>query len=384
MSTLYEPLPKEFVSKTAFFDFKTPLTQALDEIAKFGAVIVTKDKAYFGVADDRVVSRKGSDKSMKFSTAVAVGRFARKLPMLDKDMSVGKAIGYFHEFSTKAMPFGDGKTVTGLVRRDAILRSILSLHLLSRAKVSDMTSMPLLAIDADATVPQAINVMSQNGVKKLAVMDKGKVYGIIVHKDIFANYARSSDRMPELTSDPISFNKVSVRDAARTDVFSIDYGSPSDNAIRQILERNVSSRLVTSNGKPVGMVSARDVFEFAAATVEKEKHTVIITGMDANGVEEYEQDMEDEVNRFVEKMDRFGTNGVSYAAINVNKVKNKGYEMRARLGFQRSGVVFATATGYGLDSTLTALLDSLFKQVKGKKEVRISGRKGADRYYAGE
>jgi len=383
MSTLYEPLPKEFVSQTISFDYKTPLTQALDEMKKFGAVIVTKDREYYGLADSRAVSRKGSQKSMKFSKTLPVGRFARRLPLLNRDMSIGKVIEYFHEFSTKAMPYGEGSKVSGVVKRDVVLRSIISLHLLSKSKVSDAMSMPVLTIETSANLSQAINAMTQNKVRKLVVLDRGKLFGIITHKDIYENFARVNERHPELTAEPRSLNNVSVKEVAKTTLYSVDYNTPMEDAIRRLLERGISSLVVTRSARPAGVLSIRDVFEVAAATMEKEKHTIIITGIDDSTID-YEQDIEIEAGKLIEKIDRFGKLGVNYAAINVNKVKNKGYELKARLGFERKGVIFATATGYGLESTLTSLLNNLFKQVKERKEEMVDDRRKSERYYGEE
>lgn len=383
MSTLYEPLPKEFVSKTASFDYKTPMTQALDEINKFGAIIVVKDGSYFGIADGRAVSRKGSQRSLKFAKALPIGRFARKLPVLGPDVSVGKAISYFHEFATKAFPYQEGTKITGIVKRDMLLRSIISLHLLSKATVSDAMSTPVLAIDADASLSQAVSVMSQNKITRLIVIDKGRFFGLITHKDIYAGFARVDTRHPELIAEPRSLINVTVRELARTEIHSIDYRSQLEDAIRSLLSKGISSLVVTRNGRPAGMLSIRDIFELAASSIEKKHSRVIITGID-NSTLDYEQNIENEANRMIDKIDRFGRLGISYAAIHVNRVKSKGYELKARLGFERKGVIYATATGYGLESTLTALLDSLFKQARERKELVVSSRKGAERYYAEE
>ena len=237
MSTLYEPLPKEFVSKTASFDYKTPMTQALDGISQFGAVIVVKDKEYFGIADGRAVSRKGSDRSLKFAKTLPVGRFARKLPVLGPDVSVGRTISYFHEFSAKAFPYRDAGGITGIVKRDVVLRSIISLHLLSKSVVGDAMSTPVLAIDAGASLSQAMSVMSQNKITRLIVVDGGKPFGLITHKDIYSNFARADSRHPELTPEPRSLSDVTVRQVARTETHSIDYQSPLEDAIRSLLSQ---------------------------------------------------------------------------------------------------------------------------------------------------
>lgn len=380
MPTLLEPLPDEFVSKTAFFDYKTPITKALAEINRLGAVIVMQGNDYCGVVDARTLFREGPH-SLKYSKSLPLGKFMRKLPVLVAGASMSKAIDYFHEFSAKALPYMDGDKISGIVRREVLLSAIVSSHLLSKSKVSDAMSTPVIAINANANVSQAIHEMSQNKIARLVVLDKGKLSGIITQKDIAGMFTKSEDRLPEKEHSVYAPANVLVSNVAKSSVYSINYDRPIEEAIRSLLERKISSLVVLRNGRPVGLLSIRDVFTVAASHVEKERSKIIITGLD-DFTKEYQDEIEDEIHRMVERVGKFSRFGVDYASVNVKKIKSKGYEFHARLGLQKKGAIFVSASGYGLEATLTQLLDNIYKIVKNRKEVIVSTSKEADRYYA--
>ncbi|MGB0029234.1 MAG: CBS domain-containing protein [Nitrososphaeraceae archaeon] len=61
-------------------------------------------------------------------------------------------------------------------------------------QIKDVMSFPLLAIDANASVEQAVDIMIQNGVRHLLVIQDNDVYkplGIITHSD-FARYLKAN------------------------------------------------------------------------------------------------------------------------------------------------------------------------------------------------
>ncbi len=127
MQIPFESIPKEFISSTVFYDYKEPITSAVDKINKYGAVVVTKDGKYYGIVDDRTISRKGTN----ISKNMAIGNFASKLYALGKADTLERAIYIMYESRTKALPYIDNGNVSGIIKRETMLKAILSLHLLS-------------------------------------------------------------------------------------------------------------------------------------------------------------------------------------------------------------------------------------------------------------
>lgn len=381
MPALFEALPKEFVSGTSFYDYKTPVTEALEKVKKFGAVVVLKGKEYYGIVDDRSLFRTRTLKPLSFSKRFPVGKFARKLPILDSATSLGVLIKSFHDFGTKALPYQDGKRITGIVRRDVVVSTILSLHMLSKSRVADIMSSPVISIDAESNVARAVGEMEKSKIARLVVMDsRNRLAGLIALRDVADRFAKPQERLPERKTDIFSPSNVSVASVMRTPVYTIDSGMPAEDAARKMLENKVSSLVVTRGAAPVGIVSARDIIENAAASTAKTQSRIIISGLDEY-TREYEQPLRDAIDKMISKADRFERTSVDYVSVNVERHRERNYELHARLALRGKGVVFAHSTGYSLESTLNSLLNSIYKRIRSRKESFLSKRKLAERHY---
>src|SRR5271157_2044390 len=148
----FESIPKEFVSNVQVYDYKTPLSEVLSRINVDGAIVVTKQNEYFGIVDDRTIAKKGE---ISIPLKFPIGKVARKVPLLDQSTSIEKTILQFFNSATKILPYTEGNQIKGMVKREMILRAILSLHLLSNYSAEDAMSSPVIAIDANANIAQA-------------------------------------------------------------------------------------------------------------------------------------------------------------------------------------------------------------------------------------
>jgi CBS domain-containing protein len=332
------------------------------------------------MVDDRSIFRSRAIKPLSFPKSFPVGKFAVKMPVLDSNTSLGRLISYFHDFSAKALPYREGTRITGIVRRNFVLSTIVSLHMLSKTRVGDVMSAPLITTDANSNVAQAMDAMEKNKIARLVVLDNERLAGLISQRDISDSFTRPQERLPEKKSRKFSSANVSVSSVMRTPVYTIDFGRSAEEAARQMLEKKVSSLVVTRSFKPVGVITIRDIIESAAATTAKTQSKVIVSGLDEY-TKDYDQQVRDSVNRLIAKIDKFENLDVDYVSVNIKRHKERNYEMHARLSLQRRGIVFAHATGYNLDSTLASLLESIYKRMRDRKEGLVDNKRLEERRY---
>ena len=193
MEEAFSNVPERFVTKTRVYDSKDKLSDALTSINKLGAVIVTRDKEYKGIVDSKALARRDA---LKIIDTTQIGKFARNVPLLDSSTSIAKAALYFYDSAAKALPYYEKERVKGVVKREEILKSILSLHLLSKQNAEAIMSTPLIAISPDVTVTKALKLMEDNRVRRLAVVQDGRLVGIITHRDI-RQYTAKMQARPE-------------------------------------------------------------------------------------------------------------------------------------------------------------------------------------------
>jgi CBS domain-containing protein len=81
---------------------------------------------------------------------------------------------------------GSGEVVGIATERDIIEDIILLGKDPEEAKVQDIMTKNLIAINSDATLEEAAEVMVNHKIKKLPVIDKGRLVGIVTATDLIA------------------------------------------------------------------------------------------------------------------------------------------------------------------------------------------------------
>ncbi|MDE1762480.1 MAG: CBS domain-containing protein [Candidatus Micrarchaeota archaeon] len=374
MPKAFETLPEEFVSQTKMCDYKTPLSTMMGKIKSHGSVIVMKGKEYYGLVDDRTIASKGA---IKINEKFPAGKFAKKVPMLDEATSIEKAIHYFYNSGTKALPFTEGNKIKGVIKREMMLRAILSLHLLSNYNAGYAMSSPVVAIDKDSTVAQAKSAMESHKVNKIIALSGSKVYGILAYSDIIAGFAKLTGRATTEKERTV-VNKISatkVGEVCQTNVYRIDHSRPIEEAIKSMIELDISSLLVTKSDKPVGILTVKDLFELVVSSATGVQERIFISGLDAR-TKEYEDEIRSELEALADRVDRFGRLKTDYISLNIRSPRAKNYEMKGRLSLAKGGTISSAAFGFSIEDTLKKLTDNIYNEVRRKKEIIVTGKRG--------
>ena len=372
MKVAFELIPKEFVCDTVVYDYKDPMSDALSKVNKFGAVVVFKDGSYYGIVDDRSIAHNGTT---KIPQNYPVGKFAKQVPTLSNNVDIKRAIEVFYNSSSKAVPFTEDAKIKGIVKRSDILKSILSLHLLSTYKASDVMSTPVIAIDQEESLDRAKYAMRENGVNRLAVLDRGKLFGILSYKDIISSDMQLKTRQPAFS--PKGRMHPKVGEFAQRSIHTIDYGDSAEQAIRELIKNNISSLLVTRKGKPSGMLTVRDVLETIVKNSNVTRRNIVISGLNTYN-KEYEDDITITLESFAQKADKFRDVKVDYIALNIKDIKgekSRRCELKARVGLAHGGTVSMGACGFNIERTLKVLTSKLYKAIETKNDLVITGRK---------
>ena len=80
----------------------------------------------------------------------------------------------------------DGKPVGIITERDLVVRVLAKNILPSKLKANEVMSSPLMTISPDATISEAARMMSRLNIRRLGVVYRGELIGIISSKDILA------------------------------------------------------------------------------------------------------------------------------------------------------------------------------------------------------
>ncbi len=371
MKIAFESVPSEFVSETSFYDYKVPVTESLASISKNGSVVVTKDGEYFGVVDSRTVGRKG----VKIGKGSTISKFAVKVPVIDSSTSIEKAVYLFYHSGSKALPFYEGKKITGIVKRETILKAVLSLHLLSDYKVREIMSTPIVAVSPQTQVTQALSIMNKGNINRLVVMNGDRAEGMVTYRSILQETGglenRSADR-----KDRVGRSQ-EVGQIIENEPISIDQDKGVDDAIRELVEKDISCLLVRKVGKPIGMLTIRDLFEVVTkGSAAGSDENIVISGLD-DWTTEFKDDIMEELKKLEEKINRFNKLDVESISANVKRHRAKNYEVKLRVWLKRRGVVSAASSGFTLNKTLDDTISKVYNSIVEKKEIVYSEQRGS-------
>ena len=363
MKLAFQPIPKEFVSSTEFFDSKSPLTKAIEKVSKYGAVVVLNGKDYFGIVDERSIQSK---KNLDIGKRESISKFAKKAPVLDSSTSIDKAIIDFYESGSKALAYREEGKIKGIVHRNSLLKAMLSLHLISDYKVQEIMSTPILAINEDANLGQAKAAMDKNRVKRLIVMSKNGASGILTYKDIMKYLMQSRSRviMPRSSVQP----DISVGEASNRNIYSISKDASIDDAIRSFVKNKVSSLMVVGDSRPIGVVTVKDVFEVIAKESSSRENRITLSGLDSY-TKEYEDDIKEDLSALMEKLNRFHKIQTTGVSANVKRLKDKNYEVKLRIFLTERGAVSIATSGYSMERVLNDAINKAYGIIRNRKEI---------------
>lgn len=367
-----QSIPKALISETMTLDYTTPISKVSSYLKKYPAIIISKNKEYYGVVDTRTIYRSKHDLSVP--TNEKAERFVVKAPKITNSTSVDDLIYYFYRSGVRALPYTSGNKITGVLERKTLLKVLLSLNVLEDMKVNEAMTTPILAIDSMANVSQAYATMRDRNVNRLIVIKENKFLGLITNHDIINHYSKTTERLPEMNKKAYSPSNVPISSVMESNVSSIEYNRSLSDAVRDMVENKISSLVVLKNSNPIGMLTVSDVLESIVARKKVEERKVFMSGFDAETYP-YEDEAREELKSFIDSVEKLSGIDVDYVTLKIKKSHSKRYEMQIRLSLGKHGIISMHNSKYLFEDTLKDLLTKLKHKVIKEKESIISHKK---------
>ncbi len=123
-----------------------------------------------------------------------------------------------------------------------------------------MTS-DVITIDEDTSMMKASQIMKENSVRRLPVMHKGKLVGMITDRDI---KEASPSKATTLDVHELYYllSELKVKDIMKKNLFTIGPEDTVEKAAVKMLEHRISGLpVVNDKGKVVGVITQGDIFK---------------------------------------------------------------------------------------------------------------------------
>jgi signal-transduction protein with cAMP-binding, CBS, and nucleotidyltransferase domain len=110
----------------------------------------------------------------------------KNLVTIDSEASVDEAVKKMIENRVWSLVVEKKGASEGVVtERDVIRRCVAKGLSTSETTVGSIDSSPLITIGADATLREAMDIMASKDIRRLFVMDKGKIIGRVTQTEVF-------------------------------------------------------------------------------------------------------------------------------------------------------------------------------------------------------
>jgi signal-transduction protein with cAMP-binding, CBS, and nucleotidyltransferase domain len=115
-----------------------------------------------------------------------------KIVSVPAQETVGKVALMMKQHGVGSVLVNDGTNPVGIVTETDIVQKVVAEELSPLStKVNSIMSYPLMSVDADAVLAEAAETMEHNGIRHLAVMEKGRVKGIVSMRNLIRSVMES-------------------------------------------------------------------------------------------------------------------------------------------------------------------------------------------------
>ena len=142
-----------------------------------------------------------------------------------------------------------------------------------------MTRNPV-TVDSETLVMDARKIMKENNVRRLPVVDKGKLLGIVTKHDILE---ASPSPATSLSVHELNYllSRMKVKEIMKKNPVTLTPDTPFEEALKIGQEKKIGSFPVVENGKLVGIATESDIVRFLtrALGVREEGSRITIEGL---------------------------------------------------------------------------------------------------------
>jgi CBS domain-containing protein len=114
---------------------------------------------------------------------------------VERGLTVAFAAGVMKERARGSLVVVEkGKPVGIITERDLVRRVIAENKSPATTKIGDIMSEPLISVGPEATVSNIATIMYKNGIRRLPVIEEGRLLGIVTATDLARTMQRESEK----------------------------------------------------------------------------------------------------------------------------------------------------------------------------------------------
>ena len=126
--------------------------------------------------------------------------------------------------------------------------------------VRDVMTRNLITVDPETSFTDALKIMRENKIRRLPVLENGKLVGIVTEKDIL--YASPSKATTlDVWELHYLLSKLKIREIMTRDVVTIQEDTPVEEAAKIMVDNKIGALPVMKGDELVGIITETDIFK---------------------------------------------------------------------------------------------------------------------------
>ena len=370
------------IRKTTLLEYNEPASRAMASLENSDAVIITREGKYCGLLDKSCFSR-----GIRELNNVKCESLAIEPPVLGISASILERVNGFLGCHEHALAIVDERQrPMGVTTRIDLLSELASQKVLPELPLAQIMNAPAYSISENETVGRTRAFMKEKNVRRLVVVaDSGNSTsirggnsgnfpkGVLTEFDISASATKSNlgeGRKNIAGNSTLRTDDMKISGFVQSNITTVDESAGLGVAVSKMIKNNTSTVLVLAGKKPVGIISAVDVFKIVADEAHDafDSVPISISGLPSGGLSQQEH-IKQKIGHVLEKFSKtFRIRNATFhvrekkSAVVVNLVVDTDDAGRIAISHERPGFTEV------IDEVASELAELLGK----KKDKRVS------------
>jgi len=139
-------------------------------------------------------------------------------------------------------------------------------------------SSPVITIEPDMPIMNALELMKQKGIRRTPVMKNGKMVGIVSDKDLL-NAAPSDVTSLSVWELNYLLTRIKIKDVMTKNVITVGANTPLEEAAYLMAANKIGGLPVMANGELIGLITETDLFRIFLELMGAQQDGVRVTAL---------------------------------------------------------------------------------------------------------
>jgi len=320
-----------------------------------------------------VISRKWIIRSSLAASVTKVKTLMRPAPAVTLYDSLSKVAKLMIESEIRQLPVYSGEQLSGFITDEDVIHGAV-MERWGNTRVEEIMTKKPFVIEEDESVGAILSLFRSEGISHVPIVRDGKLVGIVSIYDIIENVFQPRQRQTsgEIVGEKVPVLSLPAKGILVKPVVTVLPETKLREAVEQMRKFDISSLVVASKGRPVGIMTKRDFLEPLAQMEKPVRRLMVQFSVKDVKIDEIQRgfimdDFESFTGRYGETLE----SGTLFVYVRTHGTNFKGDQLiHCRLQFRtRRGSFFSSGEGWGVEQTFRLALDRLEGQIVKSTEL---------------